>query len=146
MKLTLISTKEELETFFPLFLDFAKLVYEKEVTFNDVWEVAGNIIGQGIIIGAYNSDDVPVGIIMGIKTQFFFSKTPIVQEVLWWVDPNHRHTSAAFKLLQGFEYWAKNVVNAEKVVMANLVKYDIGSLYEKRGYKPLEVYWYKELH
>lgn len=53
-----------------------------------------------------------IGFIIGAITPHLFNpKLRMLAELLWWVDPLHRHTRAGHELLSEFVHWGRNNVD-----------------------------------
>jgi hypothetical protein len=90
---------------------------------------------KGIIV-LYLVDDKPVGMIAGMLTEMVFSREDAAQELVWWVNPEHR-TRKSFSLKEAFEYWAKRV-GAKYIIMAEPNNDKVARYYERTGYRPME--------
>ena len=77
------------------------------------------------------------GFIAGRCTGFPFGPGKIASETAWWIDPDSRGQNRGQKLMQAFEYWAKNVAQADMISMTSLDK-DVEKIYRKSGYKLYE--------
>ena len=62
---------------------------------------------DGVCLLAVDGDLI-VGVMMGLVTEFFFSRERVVTELLIYVLPSHRGTWAALRLGHQFIKWAKN--------------------------------------
>lgn len=61
-------------------------------------------------------DGTPVGFIAGIVHAHFYQPTlPCLTELLWWVVPTYRHTSAGWRLLAAFVAYGR--ANAKWITM-----------------------------
>lgn len=60
-----------------------------------------------------------------------------VDEIAWWVDTEHRKSPAGYRLLCAAEDWTRQK-GARVLKMLSPAGSDIGKLYERRGYRPLE--------
>jgi GNAT superfamily N-acetyltransferase len=60
-----------------------------------------------------------------------------VDEICWWVETEHRKTAAGYRLLCAAEDWTRQK-GARVLKMLSPAGADIGKLYERRGYRPLE--------
>lgn len=78
-----------------------------------------------------------VGFIVGAVSQFPFGRCLIATEIAWWVEEDKRGTGEGLKLLEAFEYWAKNVAECKLVSMSSLDK-TVEKYYKKNGYKLYE--------
>lgn len=78
-----------------------------------------------------------VGFIAGVATPFLLGRCILVSEIAWWVEEDKRGTGEGLKLLEAFEYWAKNVAEAKLISMTSLDK-TVEKYYKKNGYKLYE--------
>lgn len=77
------------------------------------------------------------GFIAGAVSQFPFGRCLLATEIAWWVEEDKRGTGEGLKLLEAFEYWAKNVAECKLVSMSSLDK-TVEKYYKKNGYKLYE--------
>lgn len=77
------------------------------------------------------------GFIAGRCTVFPFGTGKIASETAWWIDPDSRGQNRGQKLMEAFEYWAKNIAEADMISMTSLDK-DVEKIYKKNGYKLYE--------
>lgn len=73
------------------------------------------------------------GFIMGVALPFLFGTQLLATEIAWWVNPTMRGTGVGKKLLEAFEYWAKNVANCEYISMTSIDD-EVGNYYKSKGY------------
>jgi GNAT superfamily N-acetyltransferase len=62
---------------------------------------------------------------------------PYADEIVWWVEPEHRKTRAAYYLLGAGEEWARQN-NLSVLKMVAPAGSAIGKFYESRGYELVE--------
>lgn len=96
--------------------------------------------GPGRVILLYEDK----GLIAGAATPFLFGPGKIAVEIAWWVEPEYRHQGIGEELLEGFEYWAKNVAQCNMVSMVSLDE-EVGKFYESKGYRLQERSYWKVL-
>jgi GNAT superfamily N-acetyltransferase len=93
-----------------------------------------------------NEDEV-VGMFVSFATPSFFSDVTQAVELVWYVDPEHRGSREALKLLDLYEEWAKEqgavCVNLMNIDMLNGPK--VAKLYNRKGYTLTENTFVKEL-
>lgn len=89
-------------------------------------------------------DHTPVGFLAALISVPLISRTRIATEAAWFVQKDHRGRSS-LKLLEGFEYWARKVVKADFIQVANLANLDLSGFYTKRGYTKLETAYMKAI-
>ena len=77
------------------------------------------------------------GFIAGQATQFPFGPYRMASEVAWWIDPDSRGENKGSKLMEAFEYWAKEVALCDFISMTSLDK-KVENIYKKKGYKLYE--------
>lgn len=104
------------------------------------------LIGDGILKVAINS--AICGGAGALVFPHFWNESEIVaQELFWWVDESARKSSAAIRLLSEMEQAAREK-GAASLIMLTLDKLNpeaLGRLYIRRGYKPQERAFIKEL-
>lgn len=77
------------------------------------------------------------GFIAGQATKFPFGPELMASEVAWWIDPEARGENKGRKLMEAFEYWAKNVAKCKFISMTSLDK-NVEKIYKNKGYKLYE--------
>lgn len=92
---------------------------------------------------------VPKAILVGLvnDTHPIFKGYRLVSEIFWFVEPTHRKSLLAIKLLHLYEDWAKRV-GAKFVTLAhfnNEVGDRVSNLYRRLGYEHIETSYMKEL-
>lgn len=86
------------------------------------------------------------GVLMAIADTHPFGPVKWAKESVWYIHPKHRGGSAAFRMLDAFEDWALKDQQCRFVGMGMLGSNpSLKALYERRGYKPVETYFLKEL-
>mgnify|MGYP000894854066 CR=1 len=77
---------------------------------------------------------------------YFNASALVAQELFWWVDPDKR--GAGIRLLQRAEQWAKEkgAVTLQMIALDELSGESVGRLYERRGYRPLERSYVRNLN
>lgn len=101
------------------------------------------IVGRGFIL----VDDEFKGMLAAIKTRNVWCPGVIeLRELAWWVKPEFRNGSIGGRLWKTFEQKAQTMLEEKKVdyicttVMVNSPLID----YTKRGFKPLDVTFYRD--
>lgn len=98
-----------------------------------------------IIILACDTQNKPIGLIVGAKTQMYFSDVEFAGELIWWVDEEYRRSRAAIDLFKAFEFWSKKV-GAEVVTVVDTVQTTpLTNFYMRNGYHLAESVFIKEL-
>lgn len=86
----------------------------------------------------------PVGLVVGHCHDFLFNYSRICTETVWFVRQGYRKGSLGIRLKKAFEYWAFEVMRADKIAMSHLNNPRIGRFYEKNGFSKLEETYLKE--
>lgn len=88
-----------------------------------------------------------VGMFIGFLAPCFFSNVVQAVEIVWYVDPDHRGSKEAYKMIDLYEEWA----GFREAVCVNMMSLDIlngkkvAKMYERRGYRLAENTFVKEL-
>ena len=88
-------------------------------------------------------DDATGFVIGALEPTVWFDEVVAVQNLLW-VTPAKRGTARAWRLVAAFEQWAIGT-EATRVVSGVSSGLDIGVFYERLGYTPMGMSYYKEL-
>lgn len=102
---------------------------------------------EGLILVA-EREGVLIGLIGGLVAPIPFADVRVAQELAWWVDPKYRPSKDGIKLLEAYEYWAKNIVKVNQISVANLMNEYAPALermYTRRGYEKKEEVWLYQL-
>tara|TARA_R110000796_G_scaffold79960_1_gene177187 strand:+ start:3803 stop:4261 length:459 start_codon:yes stop_codon:yes gene_type:complete len=85
-----------------------------------------------------------VGFIVCQVMEPLFSSDKVSTDIAWFVNKDHRNTSAGFRLMKAYEEWA--VDHGIKFIgMAYLERVsDLSKYYEKKGYVKAETHYMKE--
>lgn len=134
---------EDLETILEMAMKFVGMTDYKEIS--NVDDIRALIVDflesdhtQRIIV----LDDF--GFIAGQAQKFPFGQALMASEVAWWIDPTARGENKGKKLMEAFEYWAKNIANCSFISMTSIDK-DVEKIYKKKGYKLYERAYMKPL-
>jgi len=89
----------------------------------------------------------PTGMLIASAQEMSFSTDRFAVELAWWVEPEYRNSPAAQRLIEVYEYWAKKV-GCTHVMMSSLSidnQKILDRWYSRRGYRPTENHYTKEL-
>jgi GNAT superfamily N-acetyltransferase len=122
------------------FLNYSHFTEYTEIERDDIVFGICNLIDNGIIFVAEKEDEI-VGCICGMITNLWFARnTKVAAELGWWVNEEHRGSTASMRLLQAFENWAKEQ-GVKAITMSDLVidgQTPTGQIYKKLGYELVE--------
>lgn len=101
------------------------------------------ILGGGIALIAEKDNSI-AGMIIGVKDQSIWDpNVKVLRELVYWVEPEYRGTSAGYKLLLQYNKLAKELVDEKKINMYTMTKMvnspDLD--FTKFGYKKTEEVW-----
>ena len=89
-------------------------------------------------------DQAPEGILMAAAHEHPFGPVWLSRETVWWIDPAHRG-SAAPRMLDAYERWAKEQRCAFAGMAGMGEDPDVAKLYLRRGYRVAETHFLKAL-
>jgi len=100
------------------------------------------ILGGGIAIVA--ETDKPIGMIIGIKDNNIWDPDiKVLRELVYWVEPEHRNTTAGYRLLKEYNKQAAELVEQGKIKLFTMTKMvnspDLD--FSRFGYKKTEEVW-----
>lgn len=80
-------------------------------------------------------DGRPVGFLMGMLSEYFFSAATIACDEAFFIEPTHRRAWAAIELLRAFRQWAQSRGAAELClgISTGAEHRRIGRFYERMG-------------
>lgn len=116
---------------FPFFENYARSLFAYHIKENAATIIVLELSG------------IVEGILMCTASEHPFGAGKIAKETLWYISEKGRGGNA-IKMLKEYENWAiKN--NCKTIGMASLCSNDVSRLYERLGYKAMEVHFTKEL-
>jgi hypothetical protein len=100
------------------------------------------ILGGGVALIA--EDKNTAGMIIGVKDQNIWDPNlKVLRELVYWVEPQYRGSTAGYKLLLQYNKLAQELVNENKINMYTMTKMinspDLD--FTKFGYKKTEEVW-----
>lgn len=98
---------------------------------------------KGKVLLYENDDGKVVGLLGFIIFPHYFTGEPTATEIMWYVEPEERSGGGAIKLLWEAEKQAKEIGATRMGFTAP--NEEVGSLYQRFGYKKVEVSYMKEL-
>lgn len=105
-------------------------------------------LGMGGILAAYEDGDInPIGALAYVIVNDILDGSLMASELFWYVRADKRKGRCGIKLLDKFEEICQER-EVKKITMVHLNHMNADSLsklYERRGYKPIETHYLKEL-
>lgn len=108
-----------------------------------VAKLADLVIDKGIILLAVVDDQV-VGMLAGVPLEEMIANTPMLDEMVWWVEPAHRKGTVGPRLLKRLEEWSRQK-GLRLVKMVAPAGSGVGAFYKKLGYEEVETSYVKRL-
>lgn len=86
------------------------------------------------------------GILGAVTSHLPFSQGKLAMEIAWWIDKPNSMLFDGIKLLEAYEYWARNIAKAQYISVGNMnVSPKLAKLYAKKGYQKKEETWLSRL-
>lgn len=105
---------------------------------------------ERIIILALDSiTKEPIGMVAGLISEVPFSSDKVATEQVWYIEPQYRNTRTSIKLVEAFEYWAREITKADVVLMSSLNNNEqekVDRFYTRKGYTLCEKGYVKGLN
>ncbi len=101
------------------------------------------ILGAGVAIVAEKDDEL-VGIILALKNaNIFYPDKTVLNELLIYVEPEHRKTSACYRMLSMYQKLADKMMSNEEITTYTVTKTEhLDQIkFEKLGYRKSEEVW-----
>lgn len=116
---------------------------------SSVADLAGGLLqGEKGVMLVADAEERLVGMAGAVLAPFPFNRTRVyAQELCWWIEPEHRGGSLALRLLKQLEISVKELGASGLMMLCleNLKADSVGRFYERRGYRPQERSYFKEL-
>ena len=92
-------------------------------------------------------DEEVVGALIATATPVPINSFIFAQELMFWLDPDHRNGKTSPKLIDAYVEWSK-AVGCDFVRLSTLdelLDSRVGVLFKRKGFKPIETAYIKEL-
>lgn len=101
---------------------------------------------QGFVQIALADDEI-VGALIGVVSGIPINSMVFAQELMFWLDPNHRNGKTAPKLIDAYIKWAENMgCNFIRLSeLDNILDGKAGVLFKRKGFIPVETAYVKEV-
>lgn len=99
----------------------------------------------GCLCALYERSNGPQGFLMATAFQHAFGNVIMAKETAFWIEPGSRGGTAAVRLLDRYDEWAK-ATGCKYVGMAGMGSDpQVAKLYERRGYRTAETHYLKSV-
>ena len=116
-------------------------VEAKEYNDHHIRKILDAIRGNGMILIAQSKEGDVAGVFMSIITpDIWLPNMKIMNELVWWVCPHYRNTSAGLRLLKEYTKIGKKMVDSGKIATFTMTLLDNSPEIdlEKRGWDKIE--------
>ncbi len=119
-----------------------------KVNTNKVSELVTNLIHSenGFVRIVVHNEEV-VGALIAIVSDMPINDMVFAQELMFWIDPEHRVGRTALKLVDDYVLWSENKgCNFIRLSeLDNILNSKAGLLFSRKGFKPTETAYVKEI-
>jgi GNAT superfamily N-acetyltransferase len=116
--------------------DYSAVPFDIAQTANSIMAlVVNNPRGFGML--AYSDENVPIGMIAGSISPYFFSQGSLASDFVWYVRPEFRGSRTSVKLLKMFQSWAweNGATELYMGVTTNVSAERTGELLQRLGFE-----------
>lgn len=100
------------------------------------------LAGAGIAFVAEKNDEL-IGMLLAFKTPFLWDDSKfIMNEIAYWVEPDHRGSSAGYRLLSEYVKYCDQLKEEGRISNYTMSQMEGQTLdYSRFGFKPIEQTW-----
>ena len=109
--------------------------------------VSGLIDSEAGFVKIVTIDEEVVGALIATATPVPINSFIFAQELMFWLDPDHRNGKTSPKLIDAYVEWSK-AVGCDFVRLSTLdelLDSRVGVIFKRKGFKPIETAYIKEL-
>ncbi len=88
------------------------------------------------------ADGEPRGLLAAVAETNLFNYQRFAGELVWWLDPEYRRGHAASKMIEAYEYWAKEKAGCQSCSLVDLLG-NLDKYYTRKGYERRETTYLK---
>ena len=109
--------------------------------------VSGLIESDGGFVRVVTKDDEIVGALIACATVTPINSFVFAQELMFWLDPDHRNGKTSPKLIDDYVKWATEAGCSfiRLSTLDELLDSRAGVLFKRKGFKPIETAYIKEV-
>ena len=104
-------------------------------------------IDQGFVKIVVSEDDEVVGALIAVVSDIAINDLSFAQELMFWIDPDHRSGRTALSLVDEYVKWATdkgcNFIRLSE--LDNVLGGRAGILFKRKGFEPTETAYIKEV-
>ncbi len=130
------------------FIDMVYGGFDQDSFIKTLISVMNGLHGHPGAVFALEVDGKVIGAVGMISAPLWFNYSILqVQELFWWVDPEHRASRDSFRLFKRVEQWAEDI-GAQEIVIASTAKLNperLERFYLKLGYERRDNYFWKKV-
>ena len=119
-----------------------------KINTNKINELVTTLINHEIgFVKIIDYDGEIVGALIAMVTEIPINEFKFSQELMFWVDPQHRNGKTSIKLINEYTLWAEQVGCdfARLSELDSILSNRAGVLFKRKGYKPIETAYIKEI-
>ena len=109
--------------------------------------VSGLIESENGFVKIVTIDEEVVGALLATATPVAINSFIFAQEIMFWLDPDHRNGKTSSKLIEEYVEWSK-AAGCDFVRLSSIEDLQgsrVGLLFKRKGFKPIESAYIKEL-
>ena len=100
------------------------------------------LVGGGVALVS-EKDNVLTGMLLAVRSPFLWDNTKtIMTEIAYWVEPEHRGSTAGYRLLKEYVEYCDELKDLNKISNYTISQMEGQELnYSRFGFKPIEHTW-----
>lgn len=101
------------------------------------------LVGGGLALVSEKEPGKLTGMLLAVKVPFLWDQSKIVMnEIAYWVDEEHRGSTAGYRLLQKYTQFCDDFKDQNKIYTYTMSQMEGQNLdYSRFGFKPIEHTW-----
>ena len=101
------------------------------------------ILAGGGVAFVSEKDNVLTGMLLAVRTPFLWDNSKLIMnEIAYWVEPEHRGSSAGYRLLKEYVEFCDELKDLNKISNYTISQMEGQELnYSRFGFKPIEHTW-----
>jgi GNAT superfamily N-acetyltransferase len=115
---------------------------------NKVKQLVSNLVEHELgFVKIVVHDEEVVGALIGAISSLPINNITVAQELMFWLDPDHRNGKTSFKLIDQYVEWSKEkgCDYARLSTLDETMGTKAGVLFKRKGFKPTETAYIKEV-